>query len=161
VFDWRFGEGLDYFRNVMVELVRLNVDMIMASGWPAIEAARQATSDIPIVMVYLSGPVALGIGSEWARPGPNITWLTSAMTDIITKHLELLIDLVPNLSRVGALVNPTNPTGPLLLNLLAAPAEKAGIALVKVEAQKEQDISRAFSDIQREHVEAIIILIDP
>src|SRR5262249_20593464 len=148
-------------RQLATQLVRLKVDVIVATGWPAIKAATEATSAIPIVIGYLSDPVALGIVSGLARPSGNVTGLTSAMTDIITKHLELLTQLTPKLSRVGVLVNPSNETGPLLLNQLRGPAEKAGIMLVKIEAQTPEDISRGFSDMQREHAGAVILLIDP
>ncbi len=161
IIEWRVPERAERCRELAAELVRLKVDIIIAVGWPAVEAAQAATSTIPIVIGYLSDPVALGIVQGLARPAGNVTGLSSSMTDIIPKHLELLMTAVPKLSRVAALLNPTNPTGPLLLRQLQASADMAGITPVPVEARSAEEIIRGFTDMARERIEAVIVVIDP
>lgn len=90
-----------------VELVRLNVDVIVAGGPEAVEAARKATSSVPIVMVALSDPVAAGLVASLARPGGNLTGLTGSHPEVAGKRLELLKEAAPGLSRVAVLWDPS------------------------------------------------------
>ena len=87
----------------MAELVQLKVDVLVVDALPAIRAAKQATKTIPIVMVTTHDPVATGIVDSLARPGGNITGLTRLTRDLSGKRLELLKEVVPGISRVGAL----------------------------------------------------------
>ena len=107
VIEWRFLQGrADRAPAVAVELVRLKVDCIAAAGVSYIRAAKQATTSIPIVMINVDAdPVELGFIANLARPGGNVTGFTGIAHDLAAKRLELLKELVPNVKRVGMLVN--------------------------------------------------------
>jgi putative ABC transport system substrate-binding protein len=105
--EYRYVEGeLDRVPRLVAELVRLNLDVLVVGPASAIRAAKQATKTIPIVMVAIQDPVATGIVDSLARPGGNITGLTSLTRDLSGKRLELLKEAIPGISRVGILWNP-------------------------------------------------------
>jgi putative tryptophan/tyrosine transport system substrate-binding protein len=106
----RSAEGSDtLLPQKATELVRLNVDVIVAILTPAVEAARNATTDIRIVMAAAGDPVATGLVSSLARPGGNITGVSGAALDTAGKRLELIRELLPSVRRVAALANETDP----------------------------------------------------
>ena len=106
----RFSEGHDdRFPALAVELTAVPVGMIVTWGTPAAVAAKQATSSIPVVMGAVGDPVSVGIVSNLARPGGNITGFAGQNVDLEGKRLELLKDLLPQLSRVAMLANAANP----------------------------------------------------
>ena len=110
VIEWRFADGKsERLPDLAAELVRLKVDVIVTGSSQAISAAQKATTTIPIVMATTGDPVGSGFVKSLARPGGNITGLSNLSSDIGTKHLELLLGMVPKLSRVAVLVNPANP----------------------------------------------------
>ena len=109
VIEWRFAEGkLERFPDLAAELVRLKVDVIVTGG-PRNRAAREATSTIPIVMAQDSDPVGTGFVASLARPGGNVTGLSTLPPEISGKQLELLKETVPKLSRVAVLGSSNNP----------------------------------------------------
>ncbi len=104
VIEWRYAEGkLDRLPELAAELVRLKVDVIVTAGPTATRAAKEATSTIPIVMAQDTDPVGNGFVASLARPGGNITGLSSLAPEISGKQLELLKEIVPKLSRVAVL----------------------------------------------------------
>lgn len=108
--EYRHAAGkFEALSDLAAELVRLNVDVIVVSGTPAARAAKQATTTIPIVIGNAGDPVGIGLVASLARPGGNITGLSGFTVGVITKHLELLKDIVPSASRVAVLLNPNNP----------------------------------------------------
>ena len=108
--EWRWGEDkVERLPELAAELVRLNVDVIVANGTPAIKAVRAATKSIPIVMAGVGDPVGIGLVASLARPGGNVTGLSILAPELSRKRLELLKEVVPKLSRVAAMLNPTNP----------------------------------------------------
>jgi putative ABC transport system substrate-binding protein len=111
IIDYRFAEGrFDRLPALAAELIRLKVDVIVASPTPAAVAAKNATATIPIVMTGAGNPVGLGLVASLARPGGNVTGLAfSVGFDTVVKALELLREVVPNASRVAVLSNPANP----------------------------------------------------
>jgi len=114
--EWRFAEGkYERLPSLAAELVRLNVDVIVAGTTLSVQAAHQATATTPIVMVAVPDPVGEGFATSLSRPGGNITGLTNIVTEISIKHLELLRTAVPKLSRVAVLINPLNPSDSLIL----------------------------------------------
>jgi putative ABC transport system substrate-binding protein len=129
--EWRWAEGqFDRLPALAGELVRLKVDVIVAPGEPAIRAASQATSTIPIVMAVIGDPVAAGFVKSLARPGANLTGLTNLGSGLGAKRLELLKEAVPRISRVAVLRNPTNQAlGPLLWHESQAAAHVMGATL--------------------------------
>ena len=160
--EWRFAEG-EYERlpGMAAELVQLKVDVIMALGPPAIVAAQKATTTIPIVVVTSVDPVGAGFVKSLARPGGNITGLSNLAGDISSKHLEMLLAVMPKVSRVAVLVNPANPAHAAMLKNLQAAAQKIGIKVLPVQAQTPQEIEGAFSMMSREAVGAVIVALDP
>ena len=160
--EWRFAGGLyEQLPRMAAELVRLKVDVIMALGPPAIIAAQQATTTIPIVMVTSADPVEAGFVKSLARPGGNITGLSNLAVDLSSKHLEMLLAMVPGLSRVAILVNPGNSAHGTIVSNVEASAQKAGIKVVPATAQSPQEIESAFSMMARDNAGAVIVALDP
>ncbi len=162
IIEWRFADG-EYERlpGMAAELVQLKVDVIMALGPPGAIAAQKATTTIPIVIVVSTDPVGVGLVKSLAQPGGNITGLSNLAGDLSSKHLEMLLTLVPKLSRVAVLVNPGNAAHARILMNVQAAAQKGGIKVLPVEAQTPQEIERAFSTMAREHAGAVIVVLDP
>jgi ABC-type uncharacterized transport system substrate-binding protein len=139
-------------------LVRLKVDLIVVSGITAALAAKKATASIPIVMTRAGDPVALGLIASLARPGGNVTGLSSLSFDLITKRLEVLKDAFPKLARVGLLRTPQD-SGPGSLQLkeirVAAPALE--LKLEEIETQTDsKGLESAFQTAKQKQVEAIM-----
>jgi ABC transporter substrate binding protein len=108
--EYRWGEGRsERAAEIAAEFVRLKVDVIVTSGTPQVIAARQATSLIPIVFASAGDPVGSGLVASLARPGGNVTGLSSQMTDTAAKRLEFLREVVPGLRRLAIMVKVSNP----------------------------------------------------
>jgi putative tryptophan/tyrosine transport system substrate-binding protein len=114
IIEYRSDDRYERMPELVAELVRLNVDVLVAAGAPAAHAAKNATKTIPIVM-QSGDPVGTGLVASLARPGGNITGLSDFTVGVVTKRLELLKEVVPSVSRVAVLWNPTNPTNPVTL----------------------------------------------
>jgi putative ABC transport system substrate-binding protein len=157
--EWRFADGkLERLPDLATELVRLNVDVIVAAGSPAIRAVQKATTTIPIVMGTTSDPVGGGFVKSLAHPGGNITGLSNLGGDIGPKLLELLLSVVPKVFRVGVLVSPTSSTY-ISTNWenIQAVAQKAGIKMLLAEVRTSQEIADAFAMMARENAGAVIV----
>jgi len=157
--EWRFAEGrLERFTEFAEELVRLNVDVFVCGTPTAVPAVRQATQSIPIVMGYSTDPVGNGFIASLARPGGNITGLASSQEDAAPKQLELLMTAIPNVSRVGLLVDPTSPnSSPIVKNAQVA-AESLALVLLPIEARSLNTMEDAFAALVKEHVKAVMVL---
>jgi putative ABC transport system substrate-binding protein len=138
------------------ELVGLKVDLIVAIAGPAL-VAKEATRTIPIVFVLYADPVRLGFITSLARPGGNLTGLTSIGTDLIPKRLQLLKDAVPGISRVAVLVNPLRPWANLETARTNAAAQSLGLHLQRVEVADPTKFERAFSDMAKDRAEALVV----
>jgi putative ABC transport system substrate-binding protein len=162
VVEDRWGESRsDRLHDLAAELVRLRVDVLVASGAPATRAAKEATTTIPIVSVGVQDPVALGAVQSLARPGGNITGLTlTGGLAIAGKQLELLKETVPGVSRVAVLWNPTNPMLLQQLRDTKIAARSLNVELQPVEARSPDEFDRAFSRIMRGRVEALLVSAD-
>jgi putative ABC transport system substrate-binding protein len=162
VIEWRFADGkFEHLPGLAAELVRLKVDVIVAAGPPAIVAAQKATTTIPIVIVTSIDPVDAGLVKSLARPGGNITGISNLSGEVSPKHLELLLTMVPKLSRVAVLVNPANSAHATMLKNVQAAAQKAHVKVLPVEARTLQEIETAFSVMTKENAGAIIVGLDP
>ena len=160
--EYRFGERKPgAVRALAAELVQLKVDVIVAAGDPAIDAARRATTTIPIVMVAAGDPVRSGLVASLARPGGNITGMTFLSRELAGKRLELLKEAVPTASRVAVLWNPDNPGGLVDFNATQAAAETLKLTLRSLEVRAASEFERAFKAMADEHVQAVIVLTDP
>jgi putative tryptophan/tyrosine transport system substrate-binding protein len=122
VIDWRFAEGkLDRLPALVAELLRLKVDVIVTGGPAPTRAAKEATTTIPIVMAQDADPVGSGFVASLARPGGNITGLSTLAPELSGKRLELLKEIIPNLARVAVLETSTQPGNTQELKRLSSP----------------------------------------
>ena len=153
-----YRSGPERLPELAVDLVRLQVDLIVAAGLTAALAAKKATSTIPIVMTNVGAPVAAGLVASLARPGGNVTGFDSLNFELNTKRLEILKDAVPKLARVGLL---RLPTGTLLIDLQMKELRPAAFALKlkleEIETQSDaKGLERAFQTAEQKRVQAIM-----
>jgi ABC-type uncharacterized transport system substrate-binding protein len=161
VADWRAADGrFARFSGFAQDFVRLKVDVILLETAAAVDAVRQVTRTIPIVMGYSIDPVGNRLVASLTRPGANVTGMAGSTEDTSPKQLELLKAVVPNLARVGILLNPESSDYSEVQTKMQAAAEKAGLALVWVDARNPQGIDRAFAVFANQRVEAVIITDD-
>jgi putative ABC transport system substrate-binding protein len=161
VADWRAADGrFARFPVFAQDFVRLKADVILLETAAAVDAVRQVTRTIPIVMGYSIDPVGSRLVASLARPGGNVTGLAGSTEDTSPKQLELLKAVVPNLSRVGVLLNPESSDYSEVQTKMQVAAEKAGLALVWVDARNPQGIDRAYMVFAGQRVEAVVITDD-
>jgi len=159
--EFRWAEGrYDRLPGLAAELVRLKVDVIVAAGPNAIQAAKQATQTIPIVMAAVADPVAAGVVASLARPGGNITGISNMLPELVGKQLELLKEILPKVSRVALLGNPANPANAPLVQQAQDAARALGVKLQPLEARDRGEIDSAFAAITTERAGAVIVLPD-
>jgi putative ABC transport system substrate-binding protein len=157
VIEWRFGEGKrDRFPALAAELVRLNVDLIVTAGPLVTRAAKKATSTIPIVMAQDPDPVGSGFVASLARPGGNITGLSSLAPGITGKQLELLKEIVPKLSRVAVFETSTRPGNEQTLREVELAAGAFGVQLQYLDILSPKDIETAFQAAVRERADGAL-----
>ena len=147
VIEFRFG-SIEQLPQLAEELVRLQLDLIVASASSAALAVKRATTSVPIVFVGVIDPVELGLVSSLGRPGGNITGLTTNSADVAGKRLELLRATVPRLSRVAVLWHPANPTNPIQLQGAQAAARTLGVQLEPVPVQGPNDFDSAVKAVR-------------
>jgi putative tryptophan/tyrosine transport system substrate-binding protein len=161
VLEWRSVEGkYERFSEIMAELVRLNVDVIVTGVTAALPALQRTTSTIPIVMAYSTDPVGNGLVATLAHPGGNITGLAGSSDDSSPKQLELLTAVNPNVSRIGLLGNPDTEAYSSVLKRAQDAAQKVGLSIVPIEARNWQEIENAFAVFAKEHISAIMVASD-
>jgi len=162
VVEWRYAEGkLDRLPALAAELVRLKVDVIVASAPPPTRSAKQATATIPIVMSYDDDPVGNGFVASLARPGGNITGLATLAPELSGKQLELLKEIVPKLSRVAVVGNATRPGSPQALREVNLAGDAVGVQLQYLEIQAPKDIEIAFRAASQKRAEGVLVLTTP
>jgi putative tryptophan/tyrosine transport system substrate-binding protein len=159
VIEYRGAEGKpDRMAPLAAELVHLKVDVLVLPTIPAIHAAKQATTTIPIVMVTQVDPVAAGLVDSLARPGGNITGVATLQRDLSGKRLELLKEVVPRLERVGVLRNPDDQTAIGFKDYEAA-ARALKIRLQSLDARgSNPDLEGAFREAVKERANAVITI---
>jgi ABC-type uncharacterized transport system substrate-binding protein len=140
------------------DLVRLKVDLIVTRGSIYVQAARRATSSIPIVFTMHADPEKTGHVASLARPGGNITGLSIQMTDLNVKGLEILISAVPKAKRIAVLGSPDMPSYTPSVEALQEAARPFQLQLRTVVARTGADLENAFSAIAREHAQAVVVL---
>ena len=162
VIEARFAEGKsERLPGLAAELISLKPALIVTHAMNATEALRRATSTIPIVVSPMTDPVGRGLAASLARPGGNVTGMSFVGIDVTAKQLELLKTMLPALSHVAVLMNPSNPTHPALLKVVQAYAQQIGVKVLAVNAGTVEDIERAFVAIAQERPDAGICLSDP
>jgi len=159
-FEYRFadGKGSDRVKELADELVRLKVDVIVASATTGSLAAQAATSTIPTVMTSGGDPVGAGLVKSLARPGGNITGVSTLSPELITKRLALLKDVVPKLRRLGILiVGERKDVGPARqIKELEPAAQSMRVSLLYLECKGEKDLEKAFESVTRERIDALM-----
>jgi len=157
----RYAEGRqERLPELAVELVRLEVDVLVATTSAAVQAAMNATRTIPIVMAGGGDPVGLGFVASLARPGGNVTGPSMMNTEIIGKRMQLLKEVVPGLARVAVLSNSVNPIHALFWRQTEPAARELGLELQPVEARAPEDFEAAFAAATRGKCGALIALDD-
>jgi putative tryptophan/tyrosine transport system substrate-binding protein len=158
--EYRWAEGRsERLTELAAELVQLKVDVILTHNTPPVLAAKQATSVIPIVFATAADPVGTGIVASLARPGGNVTGLSTEATDLAGKRIELLREVVPGLHRLAILANPDNPYVALEVREAQAAARTLGLEVALFEIRRAEDIAPAFEGVKG-RAEALYILAD-
>jgi ABC-type uncharacterized transport system substrate-binding protein len=162
VIEYRWADGqYDRLPDLAADLVRLRVEVIVTVGDPVIQAAKKATTTIPIVMASVGDPVGRGFVASLARPGGNITGVSNFAVALSGKWLELLREAVPHPSQVAILRNSANPTHPLFWMEADKAAKGLGLKLQSLEVRSPEDIDTAFESMLKERVGAFVTLPDP
>jgi len=140
--------------------VRLKVDVIVTAAPAATEAAKRATSTIPIVFGVSGDPIASGLVASLARPGGNITGLASIAPEVVGKQLELLKEVAPKISRVAILQNPSNPGHPVVVRQAEAAARALGVQLHVAQARTPSELDGAFARMRGERMDGVLVVRD-
>jgi putative tryptophan/tyrosine transport system substrate-binding protein len=162
--EYRYADGqYDRLPALAADLANRRVAVIVATaGTPTIRAAKAATSTIPIVFVIGGDPVMFGIVASLSRPGGNITGVTLLGTaELAAKRLGLLLELVPAAAAIGVLANPTNPISKPQLTELETAIRSLGRQIHILNASSERDFETAFTAINQQHIDALIVAADP
>jgi putative ABC transport system substrate-binding protein len=162
VIERRFADGkLDRLPALAAELVNFKVDVIFAPPTTAALAAKKATSAIPIVFALVGDPVGTGFVASLARPGGNMTGLSTINVELGAKRLELLKEAFPTVSRVAVLLNPIDPSNVLQLKETQRAAHALGMQLLPIEAQRPEDFDPAFLAMAAGRADALLVMENP
>jgi putative ABC transport system substrate-binding protein len=158
VVEWRSAEGrTDRAKAMAAELVRLKVNVIVAEFTPSVQAAKDATSTIPIVMASAGDPVATGLVASLARPGGNVTGLSNVAAELSGKRFELLRELLPGIARVGLLIHGADPLDKAFVHGTQEAASSAGIQLQVATVPRPEDLEVALAAMTKAGVGAVIV----
>jgi putative ABC transport system substrate-binding protein len=161
VIEYRSSDGRDErFQGLASELVRLNVDLILTRGTPAALAAKNATRTTPVVMAASGDPVSSGIVASLAHPGGNVTGLSSLIPELNAKRVELLKEVVPNITRIAAILNMGNPVVPAQWDVIAETARSFGIQPHLLDVRRPGDLRGAFDAAAKQRAEALVVGVD-
>jgi ABC-type uncharacterized transport system substrate-binding protein len=162
VIEYRWADGNEErLRSLVAELIRLKVDLIVASAPAATRVAKEATTTIPIVMVLVADPVAFGFVASLARPGGNVTGFAFLLPEVSGKRLDLLKEAIPELSRVAVLWNAANPYKPFDLKEVQAVADTLRVAVHTFPVREPNDFDEAFKAAAKSGAGGLITLEDP
>jgi len=160
--EWRSSDGkADRLPGLAAELVGLKLDVIISGGSTTTRAAKEATTTIPIVMSQDNDPVENGFVASLARPGGNITGLATLRSELSGKRLELLKEIVPQVSRVVVVGSSTNPGNNQSLKETEIAAAAFGVALHYADVLGATDIDAAFQEAKKARADAVLILASP
>jgi putative tryptophan/tyrosine transport system substrate-binding protein len=160
-FDYRSADGSGKrFPELAAELVGLRVDLIVTRGTPAAQAAKNATSTIPVVMAAIGEPLGMGVVAGLAHPGGNVTGLSAFVTQLAGKRVELVKELIPSLTRVALFHNMGNPVVPPQWKETQIAARAIGIEAELLDVRTQDDMLRAFETAAQHKVDALLVGID-
>jgi ABC-type uncharacterized transport system substrate-binding protein len=162
VIEWRSAEeALNRLRALAAELVDRKVAVIVTGDNASTAAAKEVTKTVPIVMATSGDPVGIGLVASLARPGGNVTGVTSLSRELYGKQVGLLKELIPTLSRVAVLSSPANPGKILELRELEIATRRLGLQLQPAEIREAKQLDDAFSAMIKERAGALLVLPDP
>jgi putative ABC transport system substrate-binding protein len=160
--EWKWGQDrVETLSELAAELVRSNVDVIVTGGTAAAKALKAATQQIPIVVAIIGDPVAAGLVENLARPNGNLTGFSIVAPELGGKRLQLLKEIVPNVSAVSVLLNTRNPQSQIELKEMQTAAGAMGLQLYPAEISTEVGLEDAFATINMAAVQALVVLTDP
>jgi putative ABC transport system substrate-binding protein len=160
--EWKWGQDRsETLSGLATELVRSNVDVIVTGGTAAAKALKAATQQIPIVVAIIGDPVAAGLVENLARPNGNLTGFSIVAPELGGKRLELLKEIVPNVSAVAVLLNVKNPQSQIELKEMRTAAEAMRLQLYPAEISTDVGLEDAFATIDKAAVQALVVLTDP
>ena len=158
---YRSSDGRDdRFPGLASELARLRVDLILTRGTPAVRAVMSAAPSIPVVMAASGDPVGSGLVASAARPGGNVTGLSSGLTEVYAKRVELLRELLPSLARLAAIFNMGNRSAVPQWHVVEATARSLGIEPQLLDVRRPEDLWTAFEAAVEQRAEALIVGLD-
>jgi len=161
IIEYRWADGkYERFPALIAELIAAKVDVIVTAGTPAALAVKKATTTVPLVMVAVGDPVGTGLVPSLARPGGNLTGLSSIAPDLEGKRLDILREVVPTLSHVAMFYNSLNPFHVASMRQAHAAAQAMGLKLQQHDIRKSEDLDGAFAAIRKERPDALLILAD-
>jgi putative ABC transport system substrate-binding protein len=159
--EYRWAEGRsERYAEIVAEFVRLNVDVILTHNTPTVLAAKKATSVIPIVFATAGDPVGSGLVATLARPGGNVTGVSSQGSDTAGKRLEILSEVVPGMRRFAILANLASSFPALELAEVQAASRTLGLEVAPFDIQRAEDIAPAFEAL-KDRAEAVYVVADP
>jgi putative ABC transport system substrate-binding protein len=158
VIVWRYGdEKYQRLPELAAELTRMDVEVIVAYGTAAVQAAQGATKTIPIVIAAAVDPVGSRLVASLPRPGGNTTGLSAIAADLSPKHLEFLKTIVPKLARVAVLINPANSSHTAVEKNVEGAGKGLGIEVISVSASTPNELGNAFASASRQRAGAIVV----
>jgi putative ABC transport system substrate-binding protein len=159
--EYRWADGnYQRFPKLIAELISSKVDVIVTAGTPASLAVKKATSSIPLVMIAVGEPVATGLVASLARPGGNITGVTSIAPEMEGKRLELLREVVPGISHIAVLWNAASPVQVIQERETRAAAQVLGVKMLSLGVRTREEIEDALAAIDKERPGALLVLAD-
>ena len=159
--EYRWAEGrYERFPALIAELAALKVDVIVTAGTPASLAVKKTATSIPLVMVAVGDPIGIGLVADFGKPGGNVTGLSSIAPELEGKRLELLREVIPNVSHIAVLWNPDNPFHVGSLKETRAAAQVMGIKLQLLGVRVSEEFPATFAAILRERPGALLVLAD-
>jgi putative ABC transport system substrate-binding protein len=162
IIEHRAADGVyDRLPQLAAELLKANVNVIVTVGVPAALAAKRSTAATPIVAVAVGDPVGVGLVTNLARPGENVTGLSHFAMDLSGKQVDLFKQAVPSISRIGVLYNPTNALHARYWRETQTAAQVLGVTLMRLDVRDSGGLAAAFDVVRREREEGLIVLSDP
>jgi putative tryptophan/tyrosine transport system substrate-binding protein len=160
--EWRWGQDkVDGLPDLAADLVGRNVDVLITGGTPAAKALKSATGTIPIVMAIVGDPVAAGLVESLALPGGNATGFSIIAPDLSGKRLELLKEIVPQVSSVAVMLNTSNPQSQFELKEMETAARVLGLQIQPIEISPERTLEEGFAATSKTSTQSLIVLTDP
>jgi putative tryptophan/tyrosine transport system substrate-binding protein len=158
VMEFRFAGGRpERYRELAEELVRLNVDVLAAANSQSVRAAKEATGTIPIVMFEVGHPVDAGFVASLARPGGNVTGMSSQLSELEGKSVEFLREVVPGMRRVALMWDPNNAGSAVAAKYAQPLVERLGLHFISIPVRHPEDLERALTTVAGERPDAVIV----